>query len=108
MCRNQQRREHHAREQAMRDANARAREFEAQIRAAEERNKAIVEALKPAPEMYTPPPVSSNAMLGGVGIRPKKASTRKTTSGASRRGISQLRIPLNVGQAAAGGTNLPT
>jgi len=104
MCKNQQRREHHAREQAMRDANARAREFEAQIRAAEERNKVIAEALKPEPAKYTPPPVSTSASLGMRGVMPRQS--RKSSKLGSRRGIASLRIPLNVGQG--GGTNVPS
>ena len=104
MCRNQQRREHHARQEAMREATRRANEFEAQIRAAEERNKVLAEALRPEPQKFTPPPVTTNAALGMRGVMPKQA--RKTSKLGSRRGIASLRIPLNVGQG--GGTNVPS
>jgi len=97
-------------QQAAEEAKRRAGQEEARMRqemeAAEKRNRELAEALKPVPTAYTPPPVSSNAMLGSASVRPKKA--RKTSSLGSRRGISQLRIPLNVGQSATGGTNLPT
>ena len=97
---------HHAAEEAKRKAGIEEDRMRREIEAAEARNKELAEALKPMPATYTPPPVSSNAMLGSVGIRPAKA--RKSSSLGSRRGISQLRIPLNVGQSASGGTNLPT
>ena len=99
------RRAHHAREEAKREANRQAAEFAAQLEAQERANLRMVEALKPGEQKYTPPPMSANAMLGTQGVRPKKA--RKTSTLAARRGISQLRIPLNVGQSATGGTNLP-
>ena len=100
-----QKKAHHAAEAAKRQAGIEEDRMRREMEAAEARNREIAEALKPVPTAYTPPPVSSNAMLGGVGVRPKKA--RKTTSLGSSRGISQLRIPLNVGQSSAGGTNIP-
>ena len=100
------RKAHHAAEEAKRQAAREESMMRQQIEAAEKRNKELAEALKPVPTAYTPPPVSSNATLGSASVRPKTA--RKTSSLGSRRGISQLRIPLNVGQSATGGTNLPT
>ncbi len=44
-------------------------------------------------------------MLGVRGIKPKKGAKASTLG--SRRGISQLRIPLNIG-GTAGGTNVPS
>jgi len=49
--------------------------------------------------------MSVGAALGTQGVRPRK-SRKASTLGAGR-GISSLRIPLNVG-AQAGGTNIPT
>lgn len=100
-----QKKAHHAAEAAKRQAGIEEDRMRREMEAAEARNRELAEALKPVPTAYTPPPVSSNAMLGGVGVRPKKA--RKTTSLGASRGISQLRIPLNVGQSSAGGTNIP-
>ena len=97
---------HHAQEAAKRQAGIEEDRMRREMEAAEKRNRELAEALKPVPTAYTPPPVSSNAMLGSASVRPKKA--RKTSSLGASRGISQLRIPLNVGQSATGGTNLPT
>jgi hypothetical protein len=96
---------HHARQEAMRQATRESNMFAAQIRAAEERNKALADALKPDPEKYTPPPTTVNAMLGVRGIKPKKGAKASTLG--SRRGIGQLRIPLNIG-TGSGGTNVPS
>ena len=99
-----QKKAHHAAEQAKRDAAREEERMRKQIEAAEKRNRELAEALKPVPAAYTPPPVSSNAMLGSQGVRAPKA--RKTGTLAARRGASSLRIPLNVGQRMSGGTNI--
>ena len=99
------RRQHHAQQEAMRQATREATAINAQIAAQEKANQQLAEALKPGQQKYTPPPMSAAAMLGTRGIRPRKA--RKSSTLARGRGISQLRIPLNVGQGAAGGTNIP-
>ena len=101
-----QKKAHHAAEAAKRQAGIAEDRMRREMEAAESRNRELAEALKPVPTAYTPPPVSSNAMLGSTSVRPKKA--RKTSSLGASRGIAQLRIPLNVGQSATGGTNLPT
>ena len=98
------RRQHHAREEAKREATRQANEFAAQLEAQEKQNEALIEALKPGEQKYTPPPMSANAMLGTQGVRARKA--RKTGTLATRRGASSLRIPLNVGQGMSGGTNI--
>jgi hypothetical protein len=91
---------HHAAEQAKRDAAA----FEAQLKAQQEQQKAMLEAMKPVAP--TPPPVSSKAQLGSIGIKAKKSKKASTLGGA--KGVAQLRIPLNVGGSGSGGTNIPT
>jgi hypothetical protein len=96
------RRAHHQQQQAMRQATAEANRFEASLRAAEERNAAMAEAMKPK---VVPAPITTNAMLGVRAIKPRK-STKSGTLG-SRRGIASLRIPLNLGQSG-GGTNIPS
>mgnify|MGYP003321388420 CR=1 FL=1 len=98
------RREHHRREEAKREANRQANEFEAQMKAQEEANMKMIEALKPKEDKYTPPPMSANAQLGTEGVRRRKA--KKTSTLGASRGIAQLRIPLNVGQSSSGGTNV--
>ena len=98
------RRAHHRQEAAKRQAGIDATAARVAMENAQKRNEALVEALKPEPEKYTPPPVTTNAMLGVRGIKPKRG-TKAGTLGA-RRGISSLRIPLNIGQS--GGTNIPS
>ena len=99
-----QKKAHHAKEEAKRQAGIEETRMRIQMEEAEKRNREIAEALKPVPATYTPPPVSSNAMLGSQGVRAPKA--RKTGTLAARRGASSLRIPLNVGQRMSGGTNI--
>ena len=101
-----QKKAHHAQEEAKRQAGIEATAARIQMEEAERRNKEMIEAMKPPPQTYTPPPVPTAATLGTRSVKPKTA--RKTGTLGSRRGISQLRIPLNVGQSATGGTNLPT
>jgi len=96
------RRAHHKRVEAQREATRQANIYEDQLRQQESANQALIEGLKPK---YTPPPTSVGAALGTQGVRPRK-SRKASTLGAGR-GISSLRIPLNVG-AQAGGTNIPT
>tara|TARA_R100000005_G_C4949871_1_gene170841 strand:+ start:238 stop:549 length:312 start_codon:yes stop_codon:yes gene_type:complete len=98
------RRAHHRKEEAKRQAGIEATAARMAMEAASKRNEAMVEALKPEPEKYTPPPTTTNAMLGVRGIKPKRG-TKAGTLGA-RRGIASLRIPLNIGQS--GGTNIPS
>jgi hypothetical protein len=98
------RRAHHRKEEAKRQAGIEATAARMAMEAAEKRNEAMVEALKPEPEKYTPPPVTTNAMLGVRGIKPKRGNKAGTLG--ARRGIASLRIPLNIGQS--GGTNIPS
>ncbi len=96
---------HHARQEAMREATRQSNAFEDMLRQREREQERMLETLKPAEDKYTPPPTTVNAMLGVRGIKPKKGAKASTLG--SRRGISQLRIPLNIG-GTAGGTNVPS
>jgi hypothetical protein len=95
---------HHAKEAAKRQAGIEATAARIAMEEAEKRTQSFVEALRPEPEKYTPPPTTTNAMLGVRGVKPKRG-TKAGTLGA-RRGIASLRIPLNIGQS--GGTNIPS
>lgn len=99
------RRAHHARQEAMREATRQSNAFEAMLRQREKEQEKLLESLTPAEDKYTPPPTTVNAMLGVRGIKPKKGAKASTLG--SRRGISQLRIPLNIG-GTSGGTNVPS
>ena len=100
------RRAHHQAEEAKRQAGQDAARF-AQL--LEEQRRAQAETLeqlqREAPKP-TPPPVSTKAQLGSVGVKAKK-SKKASTLGA-KKGVSQLTIPLNVAGSTSGGTNLPT
>ena len=98
------RRAHHRQEAAKRQAGIDATAARVAMENAQQRNEALVEALKPEPETYTPPPMTTNAMLGVRGVKPKRGPKAGTLG--ARRGIAALRIPLNIGQS--GGTNIPS
>ena len=84
---------------ARRQAEEQARQFEESLKAAEQRNQQIVEALKPVPKPYTPDPMDTGAGLednGGV----KKKRSRKSSIIDASKGVASLRIPLNTGGAS--------
>jgi hypothetical protein len=95
---------HHQAEQAKRDAAAAADQFARQLKAQQEQQKALLETMKPTAP--TPPPVSSKAQLGSIGVKAKKS--KKASTLGSTKSMAQLRIPLNVGGAGSSGTNIPT
>lgn len=91
----------HIAAEAQREADRQSQEIEKQMQAAEQRNTATIEAMKPK---YTPPPVPSGAaMADNMGVQKKKA--RKNSVINASQGVSSLRIPLNTG--ASGGGNGP-
>ena len=110
------RRQHHAREQAMRDANAEANRMKAMM---EQQQKAMEEQLKiqreammkqteamreaMAPDIRK----TTGATLGAqnLGVRSSRAR-RQATAATVGRGISSLRIPLNIGGTGGGGLNI--
>lgn len=88
----------HIQAEAQRTADQQAAAMEAQLRAAEKRNAATIEAMKPK---YTPPPVASGAAMGdNMGVQRKK--TRKNSLINASQGVSSLRIPLNTGGSGGG------
>ena len=109
------RRQHHAREQAKRDAAEAARQqremMEAQQRAMEEQPKlqreAMMQQTKAMQEAMAPDirkTVGGTLGAQNVGVRTSR-SRRQTTSNIGR-GISSLRIPLNIGTESGSGLNI--
>ena len=110
------RRQHHAREQAMRDANAEANRqramMEQQQKAMEEQLKLQREAMMKQTEAMREamaPDIrkTTGATLGAqnLGVRSSR-SRRKATAATVGRGISSLRIPLNIGGDTGTGLNI--
>ena len=99
------RRQHHAQQEAMRAANAEANRFQDMMRAQEEANRQMAEALKPNMDTLKPPRTTASTVgLTGAGVRTAR-SARKTTTGIGK-GLAALRIPLNIGGTAGGGLNI--
>ena len=110
------RRQHHAREQAMRDANAEANRqramMEQQQKAMEEQLKLQREAMMKQTEAMREamaPDIrkTTGATLGAqnLGVRSSR-SRRQATAATVGRGISSLRIPLNIGGDTGTGLNI--
>ena len=110
-----QRRQHHRREQAMRDANAEANRqramMEQQQRAMEEQLKIQREAMMKQTEAMREamaPDIrrTTGATLGAQNLGVRSSRKRRTaTAAAVGKGISSLRIPLNIG-GTGGGLNI--
>ena len=105
-----QRRQHHRQQEAMRAAGAEAnrqrgameaqqRAFQDQLRLQRESMMAQTQAMREA----MAPPLTTGATQN-VGVRTAR-SKRGTVSGLSR-GLSALRIPLNIGGGTGGGLNI--
>ena len=106
------RRQHHAQEQAKRDA-ARAAEqqkammdqqqkaFEEQLKVQREAMMAQTQAMR---EALAPNVTKSTMGAQNIGVRTSR-STKQTTSNIGR-GISALRIPLNLGGGGDSGLNI--
>ena len=110
------RRQHHAQEQAKRDANEAANRqkalMEQQQRAMEEQLKAQREAMMAQTKAMTEamaPDIrkTTGATLGAqnLGVRTSRAR-RQATAATVGRGISSLRIPLNIGGDTGSGLNI--
>ena len=111
-----QRRQHHAQEQAKRDAAAEANRMrsimEQQQKALEEQLKIQREAMMKQTEAMREamaPDIrkTTGATLGAqnLGVRSSR-SRRKATAATVGRGISSLRIPLNIGGDTGTGLNI--
>jgi hypothetical protein len=109
------RRQHHRQEQAKRDAAAEANRMKAimeeQQRALEEQLKiqreAMMKQTEAMREAIAPDIRKTNATLGAqnLGVRTSRAR-RQSTAATVGRGISSLRIPLNIGGDGGGGLNI--
>ena len=109
------RRQHHAQQAAMRAANEEANRqkamMEAQQRAMEEQLKLQREAMmrqtEAMREAMAPDIRRTGATVGAenVGVRTGR-SRRKTAAATVGRGISSLRIPLNIGGDTGTGLNI--
>lgn len=106
------RRQHHAQVAAERQAGidataarvaaeAQQRAFQEQLAAQRQAMLAQTEAMRAA---EAPTSIISTLEAGNVGVRTAR-STRATTTGLAR-GISQLRIPLNLGGTSGSGLNI--
>ena len=108
------RRQHHAQQEAMRRANEEANRqralMEQQQRAMEEQLKlqreAMMKQTEAMREALAPDIRKTGATLGAqnLGVRSSRAG-RQATAATVGRGISSLRIPLNIG-GAGGGLNI--
>ena len=109
------RRQHHAQQEAMRAANAEANRqkamMEAQQRAMEEQLKlqreAMMKQTEAMREALAPDIRKTGATLGAqnLGVRTSRAR-RQATAATVGRGISSLRIPLNIGGDTGSGLNI--
>jgi len=99
------RRAHHRQQESMRAATSEANRFEAMMRAQEEANQRMAQALKPSmTELKAPRTVASTVGATETGVRTAR-SARGTVKGLSK-GLAALRIPLNIGGGTGGGLNI--
>ena len=108
MCFGGSKKAHQAAEEQKRIAGQRATAqriaMENAMREAEERNRRMVEALKPEPPTYTPEPYDVRGTVAERGVRRKRSSKR--SAGVGQRSSAQLRIPLGTGGSRRSGLNL--
>ena len=99
------RRQHHAQEQAKRDAAMEADRIRRQQEESQKAYQAMIDTLKPKAVVdTTPKPIQSTLADTRTGVRTAR-SARQTTTGFAR-GLSALRIPLNIGGESGGGLNI--
>ena len=109
------RRQHHAQQQAMRAANEEANRqkamMEAQQRAMEEQLKlqreAMMQQTKAMQEAMAPDIRRTvGGTLGAQNLGVRTSRSRRQTTANIGRGISSLRIPLNIGTESGSGLNI--
>ena len=103
-----QRRAHHRREEAKRQAGIDATAMRIAQEAAAERQRQQIESMRQLAESMTPAaaprPIQSTLDASNTGVRTAR-SQRVTLRGLSR-GLASLRIPLNIGGGTGGGLNI--
>jgi hypothetical protein len=103
-----QRRQHHRREEAKRQAGIDNTAMRIAQEAAAERQRQQIQSMRDLAESMTPDspprPVQSTLAASRTGVRTAR-STRGTVRGLSK-GLASLRIPLNIGGGAGGGLNI--
>ena len=103
-----QRRQHHKRVEAERAAGIEATRIRMEQEAAQRAYDAQIQAMREQAQALTPDrapqPIQSTLSAANVGVRTAR-SARGTTTGLAR-GISQLRIPLNLGGSSGSGLNI--
>lgn len=103
-----QRRQHHRREEAKRQAGIDATAMRIAQEEAARRYKEQLQAMREQAEAMRPDepprPVQSTIDASRTGIRTAR-SARGTVKGLSR-GLAALRIPLNIGGGSGGGLNI--
>jgi hypothetical protein len=103
-----QRRQHHRQQEAMRAANAETNRIRAMQEESRRQYQLQIMAMRAQAEALTPDapprPIQSTLDASRTGIRTAR-SARGTVRGFSR-GLSALRIPLNIGGGTGGGLNI--
>ena len=101
-----QRRQHHARVAAERQAGIDATAMRIAQEQEQAKYQAMIDALKPKAAVdTTPKPIQSTIADSRTGVRTAR-SARTTTMGLGK-GLAALRIPLNIGGGSGGGLNIP-
>lgn len=103
-----QRRQHHRREEAKRQAGIDATAMRIAQEAAAARQRQQIDAMREMAQSMMPDepprPIQSTLDASRTGVRTAR-STRGTVRGLSK-GLAALRIPLNIGGGTGGGLNI--
>ena len=103
-----QRRQHHRREEAKRQAGIDATAMRIAQEASRRRQQAQIDSMREFAQSLTPDeaprPLQSTLDASRTGVRTAR-SARGTVRGLSK-GLASLRIPLNIGGGTGGGLNI--